>query len=96
MTKLVMVETISQHRLRFVVELNDDEPIDHAEDQFMFREDDPAFQEFSQEHLGNVIVSSREISKEDYLHMFDEDNDYLASWSEDQKFKLINKIQETE
>jgi len=91
MTKFVMVETISQHRVRYVVELNDDEPIDHAEDQFMFREDDPEFHEFSQEHLGNVIVASREISKEDYLRTFDEDNDYLASWSEDQKIKFINK-----
>jgi len=91
MTKFIMVEAISQHRVRYVVELNDDEPNDYAEDQFIYREDDPEFHEFSQQHLGNIIVSHREISKDDYLLMFDEDNDYLASWSEDQKFKFINK-----
>lgn len=95
MSKLVMVDTISQHRVRYVVELNDDEPAKYARDEVIARDDDPAFHEFSQEHLGVAIVSHREISKEDYLRLFDEDNDYLASWSEDQKLNFINKLQET-
>ena len=96
MTKLVMIDTISQHRVRFVIELNDDEPVDFALNELNDRIDDPEFTEFSQEHLGNVFFSHREISKEDYLRLFDEDNDYLSSWSEDQKLKFINKSQETQ
>ena len=92
MTKLIMVDTISQHRVRFVVELNDDEPNVLAHVEVHDRLDDIDFREFSQEHIGNVIISQREISKEDYLHMFDEDNDYLSSWPEDQKLSFINKL----
>jgi hypothetical protein len=95
MTKLVMIDTISQHLIRFVVELEDNEPDQNAEDILVDHiETDASFHEFSQAHLGNVILSKREISKEDYLRLFDEDNDYLSSWSEDQKLKFINKSQE--
>jgi len=96
MTKLVIIDTISQHLVRFVVELEDNEHIQNAEDILVDHiETDESFHEFSQKHLGNVILSKREISKEDYLRLFDEDNDYLAEWSVDQKLKFINKSQET-
>jgi hypothetical protein len=92
-----MIDTISQHLVRFVIELEDNEPNQNAEDILVDRiETDASFHEFSQAHLGNVILSKREISKEDYLRLFDEDNDYLSSWSEDQKLKFINKSQETQ
>jgi hypothetical protein len=90
MKKLVMVDCISQHRIRYVVEVEDD--IDHALDEIVCREHDTAFQEFSQKHLGGSIISHREISKEEYLKIFNEDNDYLQSWTEEQKLQFINKI----
>lgn len=91
MKKLVMVDCISQFRLRFAVEVEDD--IDHALDEVTMRESDSDnFHEFSQEYLGTMIVSHREINKEEYLRMFDQDNDYLKSWAEDQKLKFINSI----
>ena len=92
MKKLVMVDCLSQFRIRYCVEVEDD--IDHALDEVICMSDDLEFQEFSQEHLlpSPIILSHREISKEEYLRMFNEDNDYLKSWSEDQKFKFINKI----
>lgn len=89
MKKLVMVETISQFRHRYVVEV---ENIEDALDEVVWREDDPAFKEFSQTHLGQVIFSHREINKEDYLLMFNEDNDYLSDWLEEKKLEFINKI----
>ena len=94
MKKLVMVDTISQHRVRYVVEVEDN--IEHAVDEVVYREHDTEFKEFSQMHLGNVIFSHREISQDEYLKLFNEDNDYLSEWPEEQKKRLINVIDYTE
>jgi hypothetical protein len=94
MKKLVMVETISQHRVRYVVEVEDN--IEHAVDEVVYREHDPEFREFSQMHLGNVVVSHREISEQEYMKVFNEENDYLSEWPEDHKKSLINVIDYTE
>ena len=90
MKKLVMVDCISQFRIRYVEEVEDN--IDHALDEVVCREHDLEFQEFSQEHLGHTIVSHREITVPEYLSVFDKDNDYLSTWTDEQKFKFINKI----
>lgn len=92
MKKLVMVDCLSQFRIRYCVEVEDD--IDHALDEVVCEYDSTEFKEFSQEHLtpSPVILSHREISKEEYLRMFDEDNDYLKGWDEHQKLKYINTI----
>jgi hypothetical protein len=91
MKKLVMVDVLSQFRIRYCVEVEDD--IDHALDEVIMREGDSDFQEFSQEHLEpTVFIYHREINKEEYLRMFDEDNDYLKSWPEEKKLGFINKI----
>jgi len=91
MKKLVMVDVLSQFRLRYCVEVED--IIDHALDEVVMRENDSDFTEFSQKHLGpTVMISHREISEEEYLRMFDEDNDYLQTWTKEKKFNFINKI----
>jgi hypothetical protein len=89
MKKLVLVDCISQHRIRYVVEVND---IDDALDEVVANECNADFEEFSQEHLGQVIVSHREITEEEYLKIYDQDNDYLKSWTPEQKLNFINKI----
>ena len=95
MSKLVMVDCLSQFRIRYCVEV--EENIDHALDHVVMYEQDPdILQEFSQHHIGCHIVSHREISKEEYIKMFDEDNDYLKNWEEEKKLKFINKIGETD
>ena len=90
MKKLVIVDTISQHLVRYVVEV--EEAIDHALDEVVMQEHNIDFKEFSQKHIGNTIVSHREITKEEYLKIFDIDNDYLAGWNSEEKLKYINKI----
>lgn len=93
MKKLVMVDCISQFRMRYCVEVEDD--IDHALDDVTMYEHDPdKLKEFSQHHIGTNIISHREIDKEEYLRMFDEDNDYLKNWDEKQKLKFINRVGE--
>jgi hypothetical protein len=92
MKKLVMVDCLSQFRIRYCVEVEDD--IDHALDEVIMEYDNLEFHEFSQEHLhpSPIVISHREISKEEYIRMFNEDNGYLKDWTEEQKFKFINKI----
>lgn len=95
MKKLVMVDCLSQFRMRYCVEVEDD--IEHALDEVICEYSNIQFHEFSQEHLTPtpIIVSHREISKEEYLRMFDEDNSYLKDWPEVQKLNWINKIDYT-
>lgn len=90
--KLYLVETVSIFRMRYVVEAKEAE---HANDEVVMNVSgkyDENFQEFSQHHVDESITSTREISEEEYLKLFDEDNDYLASWNDKQKKQFINKI----
>jgi hypothetical protein len=87
--KLYIVETVSMFRMRYVVEALEEE---HANDEVVCAIGNTDFQEFSQHHVDEVITGSREITKEEYLKMFDKDNDYLATWPEEQKLGFINKI----
>jgi hypothetical protein len=90
MKKLVMVEALSQHVIKYVVEVKDN--IDDALDEVVCGEFDPSFYEFSQKHIGISILNHYEVSKEQYLETFDKDNDYLKDWSEDNKLQFINTI----
>jgi len=92
MKKIVMVETISQFRVRFAVEVEDN--IDYALDEAIMREQDPDFKEFSQEHLGITIFNHYELNKEQYLEMFDKDNGYLSHLTDEQKLSYINQTKE--
>ena len=90
--KLYLVETISMFRQRYVVESKDEEDaLDEVAMNVSGYKDD--WQEFSQKHLDEVITSSREISKEEYLKLYDQDNDYATAWSDDMKLRYINKIE---
>jgi hypothetical protein len=42
--------------------------------------------EFSQECLGEQIVSHRVITESEFLQQFDKDNSYLTGWTADKKF----------
>lgn len=90
MKKLVMVDCMSQFRIRYVVEVEDN--IDHALDEVIMQEGKEDFVEFSQEYMGIMPISHREISREEYLKVFDKDNDYLKDWPEEKKLGFINKI----
>jgi hypothetical protein len=78
----VLVECVSQFRQRYMVEV----PKGKAEwalDTVSMEE----AKEFSQEHLGEQIVSHRVVTKEEALALCDVDNDYGSSWDEETKIK---------
>ena len=86
-TELVLVESISTFRMRYVVEVPKGKK-DWALDTITCEE----ASELSQEHLGEQIVSNRVISEEEYFKIFDEDNAYLNSWNSEKKKTFITKI----
>jgi len=91
-TKLYLVETISFFRNRFVVSAKKEED---ALDEVAFNTGEvynEEWREFSQKHIDENITSAREITRDEYLKLFNKDNDYLAQWSDDQKLNFINVI----
>ena len=87
--KLYLVEVVSTFRMRYVVEARAEE---HALDEVTMEEANSEFEEFSQEHIGENISSVRELTKSEYLELFDKDNDYLKSWPKSKKLEFINVI----
>ena len=93
--KLFLVETVSLFRMRYVVEANEES---HALDEVVCNTTGDVsdnWGEFSQCHLDEVISSSREITQEEYFKLHAIDNAYMSSWSDEEKLKLINKIDYT-
>lgn len=82
-----LVEAVSMFRMRYVV---DAKCADYAKDAVVMKEDD--LMEFSQLHLDEVISDAREITDDEYLVLFNKDNDYLKDWPEERKFNFVNII----
>lgn len=81
-----LVETISIARFRYVVDCENKE---HAMDSVTCNEPE---EEFSQEHIGENIISAREISDKEYLDIFDKDNPHMKNWDVKNKLKFIHKV----
>ena len=77
---MYIVETVSTFRMRYVVSCKSAE---HAMDTVTMNE----ASEMSQLHIGEQIISAREISHAEFIAIHDEDNDYLKSWDIDTKYK---------
>jgi len=88
-TQWVLVDCVSTFRIRYMVEV----PI--GVDKYGKNKADWALdtvtmngaKEFSQEHIGEQIVSHRVVTKEEALVLCDVDNDYCSSWDEELKVK---------
>lgn len=83
-TELVLVESISTFRMRHVVEVPKGKA-EWAMDTVVCQE----AKEFSQQHIGDQIVSHRVMTKEEVVALSDIDNDYCKSWTEEQKLETF-------
>ena len=83
-TVLVMVECVSQFRQRYVIEVDAEYPEYALDDVAMGR-----YKEFSQVHLGEVVVSHRVVGVDEVLAICDEDNAYCKSWSDEKKLQVF-------
>jgi hypothetical protein len=90
--KLYLVETVSMFRIRYVIEAKEES---HALDEVVMNSTsdyNEKWEEISQKHIDEVIVSSREITKKEYLQIYDIDNPSFSNWKPQQKLKYIMKI----
>ena len=83
-TQLVLVECIHQYRMRYVVEVPFGK-LAWADDTVVMDE----AKEFSQLSLGETLISSRVVSRDEVLRLCDEDNDYCHSWTDEAKLETF-------
>jgi hypothetical protein len=92
----VLVTTLSHFKLKYAIprdaydKLNLGDPIDREQ----LLQVVGSVKEFSQAHLGEVVADVVIYDETDILSIFDTDNDYLASWTQEQKIAWINRWQE--
>ena len=83
-TEFVMVECVSMYRMRYMVEVPAGKSVWALDTVTM----DEAM-EFSQEHIGEQIISHRVVSKEEIITICDIDNEYTKSWSDEKKMEVF-------
>lgn len=80
----VMVEAVQQFRMRYLVQVPSSNP-EWAMDTVVMKE----AKEFSQQDMGETIVSHRVVSEEEAFEICDKDNDYTKSWNKEQKMRAF-------
>jgi hypothetical protein len=80
----VLVEAVHTFRMRYMVEVPAEHP-EYALDTVTM----DAAKEFSQEFIGQQIMSHRVISEEDALKLCDVDNYYCAKWDDQKKIETF-------
>lgn len=93
MNKYYIVTTISQFRIRYAIpveelqKMNTEKTVSKtwAEDEVTCNQ----VNEFSQEHVGEFIIDSREIDEEELLNIFDKENSYMSGWTTEKKLGQI-------
>ena len=87
MSKYVMVDTVSMFRMRYVVEVPDDvsegeypcTPEEYASDTVVCQE----AKEFSQYHMAENIVSTREVTLEEAVAQYRKDEPMFGQWDDE-------------
>lgn len=97
-TEYVLITTISHFRLKYVIPRKDFETLGYSEpvdtEKLNKYLSQGAVKEFSQAHLGENVCDVSVHSQEQILDVFNTDNAYLASWTDDKKIDWIQRWQE--
>lgn len=80
-----LVETISYFRHSYVIDCRSESD---AKDTVAMNE----AEEMSQTHVDESIINCREIDDQEYLRVFNKENDYLSGWTDKEKMRLIHKV----
>ena len=89
MSKIVLVETVSTFRHVYAVRVDDQDPADFALDDVALNMGEDTISEVSQNHIAEDIFSHRVVTEEEYLELFDRENDYLKDWPKEKKMEFI-------
>lgn len=83
-TEWVLVETLSQFKMRYMVEVPKGKT-EYALDIVAMNE----ATDFSQEHLlpTDIVLGCRTLTQDEAMELCDKDNDYASNWNEDLKIK---------
>jgi len=88
--KIYVVETISTFRHTYYVKARCAE---HAMDEVVCKSDySDNFIEGSQKHIDESIANVIEVTEDEFIKVFDHENDYLKNWSRERKLQQINVI----
>ena len=92
--KLYIVDTISTFRHRYVIEANE---LEHAYDEVTMinsGDEDDAFPEVTQRHLGETIIDGREITKKEFKKMLeslkDDKDESCSYWVGDNLIRVLD------
>tara|TARA_Y100000389_G_scaffold201976_1_gene246068 strand:+ start:14155 stop:14541 length:387 start_codon:yes stop_codon:yes gene_type:complete len=94
MTKYITCTAIQQFKVRYVIPIDDVEDCDPYCDAETFIKDSVTcneVNEFSQLDLGETIIDTQIFDENDILELFNTENEYLKSWSEEQKLDYIKR-----
>lgn len=93
--RIYVVETISSFRNTYYVKARDKV---HAMDEVVCQLSDyqDTFIEGSQKHIDESIANVIEVTEEEFIKVFDHENDYLKGWSKERKLQQINVIDYSE
>ncbi len=80
-----LIEAISQYRMVYCIEA------DSKEAAVEYYEANPTMDEFGQDWLGEMTLSSREVSDDECIRVFDEINPYLKYIDPERKLSYIVK-----
>lgn len=86
-----LVETLSQFRVVYIVETNNRNK-DSVESAVHMGE----VHEYGQMHLGEMIISSREVDDAEIILVNDELNEYLIDLSAEKKLSRVYKMDEND
>lgn len=91
MSKYVMVDAVSQFRMRYVIEVPDDvenpsDPSLHPitpEEYAMDSVTCENAKEFTQKHIGETIIDAREVTLEEVIAQFRKEEPILGQWDDE-------------
>lgn len=80
----VLIEAVGTFRMRYMVEVPEGKSA-WAGDAVVLSE----AKEFSQQYLGEQIISQRVLTEKEVLELCDEDNSYAKSWADEKKMSAF-------
>jgi len=86
-TKLIVVETISSHKIFYAFEVDKDFELENSQELV----DNHDTYNFAQSHIDERVLLAEVVSEDKFLTLFDSKNEYLKDWDKKQKLNEINR-----
>ena len=81
---------VSIFKHRYVVEMGENDKLENLADLVTCEE----LEDFSQQHVDELIIDSDILSEEEMLKLFRKENSYLASWTDEYVLDWVKRLAE--